>query len=191
MHHLDVATGKWQNWLLSIEGWTRTDWGPDENSFIYTNGGSEPGLYQFNIETEETHRIYEPDTAYAWYAIRDLTFSRDHKKLTFMLGSRELTVLDLETGESRILAQKFWNPTFSPDGQKILAFCPFGEGKNIGTGVAVLSLEGEILQQYDISNHFTSGTTIYAPDWSPDGKQLIFNTRNMKLDTYLMKNVLK
>lgn len=191
MYHLDLATGQWQNWTIPIDGWTRTDWGPDENSFIYTNWGAEPGLYQFNIKTEETHRIYEPDTSYAWYAIRDLKFSRDHQKLTLMLGNREIVVLDLQTGESRILAQKFWSPTFSPDGEKMLVFCPFGEGKNVRTGVAVLSLDGKILQQYDIAQYFTSGTRIYHTDWSPNGKQLVFNTRNMKLDTYLMKNVLK
>lgn len=191
MYHLDLATGQWQNWTLPIEGWTRTDWGPDENSFIYTNWGSEPGLYQFNIKTEETQRIYVPDTTYAWYAIRSLKFSRDHKKLTFMLGSREITILYLGTGESRILAQKFWSPTFSPDGQKILVFCPFGEVKNVRTGVAVLSLDGEILQQYDIAQYFTSGTRISSPDWSPDGKKLVFTTVYWKTETYLIKNVLK
>ena len=191
MHHLDIATGEWQNWTLPVEGWTRTDWGPDENSFIYTNWGEEPGLYQFDIKTEKTHRIYEPDTSYAWYAIRDLKFSRDHKKLTLMLGNREIVLLDLQTGESRILAQKFWSPTFAPDGEKMLLFCPFGEEKNVRTGVAVLSLDGKILQQYDIAQYFTSGTRIYHTDWSPSGKQLVFNTRNLKMDTYLMKNVLK
>ncbi len=100
-------------------------------------------------------------------------------------------ILDFGTGESRLLAQKFWSPTFSPDGQKILTFGHFGEGKNAKTGVAVLSLDGEIIQQYDIAQYFTSGTIIYHTDWSPDGKQLVFTTRNMKLDTYLMKNVLK
>ena len=92
---------------------------------------------------------------------------------------------------ARILAQQFWSPSFSPDGKKILTFCPFGEGKNVKTGVAVLSLAGEILQQYDIARYFTAGTKIGGTDWSPDGKQLVFSTQYIKFETLLMRNVLK
>ena len=95
-----------------------------------------------------------------------------------------LMVLDLESGESKVLSQKYWSPTFSPDGQKILTF-----GNKYS--VAILSLDGEILHEYNVAQHFTSGTRIGSPDWSPDGKQLVFTTRNMKYKTYLMKNVLK
>ena len=192
MYHLDLTTGNWQTWLLVVQEWTRTDWGPDGNSFIYTEWGEEdPGIYQFNIKTEKTHQIYKPDTADAWYAIRGLKFSRDHTKLTFMAGSKDITVLDLESGKSRMLAQKFWSPTFSPDGQKILAFGPYTNGKNVTTGIGVFSLDGEILLQYDISLFFSNNTKIFSADWSPDGKQLVFSTVYLKFGVYLMKNVLK
>jgi len=191
MYHLDLATGNWQTWPLPIQTWTRTEWGPDGNSFVYAKwGGEEPGIYQFNIITEETHRIYQPDTAKAWYSIRGLKFSRDHKKLTFRNKNRGVDVLDLETGECRNISQTCWSPTFSPDGQKILAFGRFEKDGIVTKGVVILSLDGEILQQYDIAKYFSSGT-IYAPDWSPDGKHLVFETLYRKMGTYLMKNVLK
>ncbi|MBA7530034.1 hypothetical protein ES705_22237 [subsurface metagenome] len=184
VYRLDLATGKWQNWPLPIKGWTRTDWGPDKNSFIYNKGNV--GLYQFNIKTGETRNIFQPDTS-TWYTIRGLKFSRDHKKLTFMfqntIKNTNLMVLDLESGESRMLAQNFWSPTFSPDGQKILTFG--------SSGMAVLSLDGEILHEFDLAKHFSPGTRISSFDWSPDGKQLVFMTRNIIIETYLMKNVLK
>jgi hypothetical protein len=49
-----------------------------------------------------------------------------------------------------MLAEKYRSPTFSPNGQKILAFYPYREGKNVTTGVAVFSLNDEILHQYNI-----------------------------------------
>ena len=55
-------------------------------------------------------------------------------------------------------------------------FGPYGDKKS--TGIFVLSLDDEILQNYDIAQHFTSGTRIAALDWSPDGKQLMYTTGN-------------
>ena len=83
----------------------------------------------------------------------------------------------------------WWKPTFSPDGQKILASGRNEEKKT--ASIVVFSLEGEILQEYDIGKYFTADMKIYSPDWSPDGKQLVFITRNVKYETYLIKNVLK
>ena len=197
VYRLDIITGKWQNWLLPIQGYTCTDWGPDENSFVYakwkTSNDSDvdlpdPGLHQFNIRTGETRNIFKPE-ADTWYTFRGLKFSPDYKKLTFIFQNTKLMVLDLKSGESLKLAENYWSPTFSPDGKKILTFGPYGDKKT--TGIVVFSLDGEILQQYDISQYFTSDTRFFRPDWSPDGKQLVFTTRNMKFETYLMKNVLK
>ena len=187
-NRLNLTTGKWQDWTLPVKGWTRTEWGPDENSFVY-NDKSKPkrGLYQFNFKTGETQNIFQPEDS-TWYTIRGLKFSRDHKKLTFMFQNTEqksdLMVVDVDSGKNQVLSQEFRSPAFSPDGKKILAF-----GKKYS--VAILSLDGEILQQYDLSKHFTSGTRISSPDWSPDGKQLVFSTVYWKTETYLLKNVLK
>ena len=195
-YRLDLITGKWQNWILPMHGWTSMDWGPDENSFVYAGwthidtdvNAVDPGLHQFNVITGETRNIFQPEPA-EWYTFRGLKFSRDYKKLTYIFQDSKLMVLDLESGESRMLAEKYWSPTFSPDGKKILSFGPYEDAKT--TGIIVFSLDGEILHQYDIAQHFTSGTRISQSDWSPDGKQLVFITRDMKYKTYLMKNVLK
>ncbi|UCE23293.1 MAG: PD40 domain-containing protein [Candidatus Zixiibacteriota bacterium] len=201
VHRLDIVTGQWQDWTLPVGHWTRTDWGPDENSFVFAGWistsaendsdaeNAECGLYQFNIETGEFHNVFQGESDTIFVA-RGVKFSRDHKKLTFLLNSTDLMLLDLETGISRVLDKRsWWIPTFSPDGRKILACGQVGE--NNTAGIVVFSLEGQILHEYDLGESFTSGTTISSPDWSPDGTQLVFNTRNMKYETYLMKNVLK
>ncbi|UCD64463.1 MAG: PD40 domain-containing protein [Candidatus Zixiibacteriota bacterium] len=201
VHRLDIVTGQWQDWTLPIGHWTRTDWGPDKNSFVFAGWirtpaendsdaeNAECGLYQFNIETGGFHSVFrgESDTI---FVARGVKFSRDHKKLTFLLNSTDLMVVDLETGMSQVLDKRpWWVPTFSSDGQKILACGQHEESKT--PGIVVFSREGEILNEYDLGESFTSGTTIRSPDWSPDGTQLLFNTRNTKYETYLMKNVLR
>jgi Tol biopolymer transport system component len=181
-YKLDISSGKWQDWILPLDGWTRTDWGPDKNSLIYTdNNMSAPGLYQFNLKTNETKNIFQVEEA-EWYVFRNLKFSRDHKKIVFFMNDAKIILYDFETGEGGLLVEKYYAPTFSPDGKKILT--------SSKSGMTILSLEGKILNQYDLKQHFSAGTRIGSFDWSPDGKQLVFMTRNLLFDTYLMKNVL-
>ena len=99
------------------------------------------------------------------------------------MNNAKLILYDFETGEGGLFVEKYYSPTFSPDGKKILA--------SSKSGMTILSLEGQILNQYDLKKHFSAGTKIKGFDWSPDGKQLVFMTRNLLFETYLMKNVLK
>lgn len=186
-YRLDIATGKWQEWPLPIKSWARTEFGPDKNSLVYNNRIVPiQGLYQHNTKTGTSQNIFQPEDS-EWYTIRGLKFSRDHKKLAFTFQNSEngskLILLDLESGESHEIGQNFGIPTFSPDGQKVMAL-----GKS---SISIISLDGEILQEYNLLEHFTSGTRIHSLDWSPDGKLLVFSTVYWTGESYLMKNVLK
>ncbi|MEN8194090.1 MAG: hypothetical protein ABFS12_14795, partial [Bacteroidota bacterium] len=189
IHHLDITTGNWQEWPLPLPANERgrTEWGPDKNSFLYTN--KKEGIIQYNIKTGENRTIFKSkDTT--WAVIQRLRLSRDLNKLAFhnIFSDEGIIVLGLNSGESRKLGENFRDPIFSPDGKKILARHVKGK-KTIG--MVVLNLEGKILNKYNLKKYFSKGTSVSARDWSPDGKQLILKTRNSKLETYLMKNVLK
>lgn len=188
-YKLDLASGKWQNWILPLDGWTRTDWGPDENSLIYTDNLMYPdsntsasGLFQFNLKTNETKPIFQVEKE-EYYVFRNLKFSRDHKKIVFMMNNAKIILYDFETAKGGLFVEKYYSPTFSPDGKKILA--------SSKSGMTIFSLEGQILNEYDLKQYFSTDTRISGFDWSPDGKQLAFMTRNLLFETYLMKNVLK
>lgn len=185
LYHLDLASGKWQNWALPLPGNTHTVWGPGNNSIIYTdNSVSTCGLYQFNIETNESKQIYKTENDEKnWLAFKTLKFSRDRKKIAFDRTDQTIIYYDFETGEGKLLAEKYYAPMFSPDGQKIMA--------HSGTDMAIFSLNGEILHKFNLRKQFSKGTKIWGFDWSPDGKQLVFYTSDMIFETYLMKNVLK
>ena len=186
-YRLDLTNGTWKHWNLPFSGWSRTAWGPDMNSFIYTqNGLEEAGLFKFNVNTGESEQIFKPDMKEEYYVFYFMRFSRDWKKLACDMNcssGRKILLIDMESGESSVFAENYRFGTFSPDGQKILA-----DG---ASGSTIFSIEGEILHQYNFRNQFPKGTRFPALDWSPDGKQLVFNTRSLVLELNLMRNVLK
>jgi Tol biopolymer transport system component len=189
VYRLTIATGDWLIWKLpgNEKGWNRTEWGPDANTVVY-NRKSMPnrGLYMLNIKTGESQNIFEVKDS-SWYTIRAIKFSRDHSKLSFMFQDNtdyyDLILVDLDKGETRVIGKNLGGPTFSPDGEKIIAWD--------NSGLSVLSLEGEILQQFSLLDHFTPGTRLHNIDWAPGSDQFVFSTDKWEMQSYLMKNVLK
>ena len=186
VYRIDLVTGKWQNWNPSVFHWIRTASGPDKNSLVY----GDAGIYKFNTETKQSEKLHdillnEP------YVIKQFRFSRDMKKLACdaqcinikdLSSVWKLLLMDMESGELKVLAEKYDCASFSPDGKKVLAA---GED-----GMAVISVDGEILAKFDIKQYFPEDTWFTGYDWSPDGKQLVINTRNMIYQEGLMRNVL-
>ena len=182
LYQLDLASGEWQNWSLPPNVSTHVEWGPDNHSIIYSDHSElDPGLYQLNLETNESEYLFRIEKEEDWSVFQYLKFSWDRKKLAFHMNDQKIMLYDFETGEGNLLAENYYAPLFSPDGQKIMA--------HSGTDMAIFSLDGEILHTFNLRNQFSKDTRIWGFDWSPDGKQLVFYTRNMKFETSLMKNV--
>jgi Tol biopolymer transport system component len=189
-HVVDLASGEWRYWNLPVPGWTRAEWGPDNNSQIISVNGLKPLLYKYNKTTGDTLKFFQSEDT-TWLTIRAMKSSRDHKNVAFMTGEKGIMLVDCETGEHKRISEEGWHPTFSPDGKKILTFGIYEEEGKKYKGIVLFSIEGEMLHRYDLAHHFESGTRINAPDWSPKGNKLAFMTRNIVDETALLKNVLK
>jgi Tol biopolymer transport system component len=194
VYRIDLVTGKWQNWNPPAVHWIRTASGPDKNSLVYGRATTEGlGIYKFDTETKESEQIYKFDLNRdeETYVFRQCRFSRDMKKLACdvqyvsirdLSGFRKLFLMDMESGGLKLLVEKYNFESYSPDGEKVLAT---GED-----GMAVISVSGEILAKFDIKQYFPEDTWFTGYDWSPDGKQLVINTRNLIYQEGLMRNVL-
>ncbi|MBT8399524.1 MAG: PD40 domain-containing protein, partial [Rhodothermia bacterium] len=89
--------------------------------------------------------------------------------------------LDLETGEERRILDDAFNPSFSPDGSKILFDADWAGPRRIW----VSDSEGRNPQQLttDVSEELTH----VSPRWSPDGRQAAFvSIERTKFDIHLV-----
>ena len=186
LYRIDLATGKWQNWNPPTFHWIRTASGPDKNSVVYGRATPEgPGIYKFNTETEQIVKLNNIELNEAYSVFRQCRFSRDMKKLACDVvcpSGRKLLLMDMDSGGLKVLSEKYRFVSFSPDAEKVLAI---GED-----GIAVISVDGEILAKFDIKQYFPEETQFIGFDWSPDGKQLVIGTRNLIYQQGLMRNVL-
>ncbi|MFH1759735.1 MAG: hypothetical protein ABIA63_01415, partial [bacterium] len=113
------------------------------------------------------------------------SWSPDEKSVLFSTynSSRynDLYLLELRTMYARQLT---WNmrasdPEFSSDGKKIV-FVKNGLDNNQSVGSSNLCIMDSDGKNIRYITHFTNGTQIYSPHWSPDDKRILFTIFNGK-----------
>ena len=185
VYQIDLMSGKWKNWNPPANHPVRTASGPDNTSIAYGQfDGQGAGIYKFNTQTLLTEKIHDISLDQAYYVFRLIRFSRDMSELGCNVNcpdGSKILLLNMKSGESRIFNGNYFLVTFSPDGRKFLAYG--------AEGMLVFSVEGEILAKFDLNQYFPEGTRFTSFDWSPDGKQLVINTRNAVYQTLLMRNI--
>jgi len=101
---------------------------------------------------------------------QDARFSPDGTKIAFVRGKGELVVADPSGGNEIVLHRNFYPPTYSwsPDGRWI-AFA--SEDQNANSEIYIIPAGGG--EPYNVSRHPDFDED---PQWSPDGKRLVWSS---------------
>ncbi len=184
---LDLESGDWKSWPVPVS-WCGT-WGMDGTTYIYDQtNGDEKGLVEQNLSSGEERFIYRMP-AESKAGIRGLRPSSDYKKLVFRRGDIGWSVLNLETGESKVLKGIVMrSATWSPDGKRILADERPDEGPRVR--MFILSEEGKPSKDINLGDNLPKDRLPRMLNWSPDGKQLTFQGRTWFEEDFFLQNVI-
>ena len=192
LHRLSLNSGNWGSTPLSVPGWTRFEWSANGKAILFSKNGTTgngAGIIELILESGKERYVYRPDQDTSAIVIRSLRVSRDFKQLTFLETNKDLMVVDLETGENHRVASNKGNPSWSPDGQKILTDQAYAT-KGSKQSLFVLPVAGGSGKVIDLSKSLPEKIEIRTPDWSPDGKKIIFTLRSQKSEVLLFQNVI-
>jgi Tol biopolymer transport system component len=186
---LDLDSGEWKRWHVPVS-WNGA-WGEDGNSYIYEERvkGDETGLVIRDLTTGKEHGIYQPPEGKK-VTFRALNSSQDFKKIIFRTGGNWVT-LNVETGESKVVIEgvNLRHPTWSPDGKHLLAFGLAEDGSKT-RGLIIVPEAGGTPRFFSLGNSLFQRSSLYYPDWSPDGTQIAFHTQNWFTENFYLQNVI-
>ncbi|MBU8870180.1 MAG: tetratricopeptide repeat protein [Gemmatimonadales bacterium] len=180
---LQIDTGMWQTYALQGEKWGRAEWRGDGQAFYYVHVSPD----HQTVEISERDLQTGTDRVITEEGGPLLKCSRDYK--TFATNSDgKIKIVDPQTGEilkelDNLGLPPLGRPSWSPDGENLLSWGPQKNSYN------VISCADGTSQNFDISESLPEGTA-GAFDWSPQGDQVAFTFRFLKVDTYLISNLI-
>lgn len=163
---------------------SQPEWAPDSRRLAYASareGQPHLYLYDFRAATETRLTSGGADTAPRW--------SPDGKTIAFERNGRELRVVDVETGQERLLAAGLFDKpplnsprahAWSPDG-KWVAY--LATGTKLFRNASVVPAAGG--EGRPVSFLANGGADTIC--WSPDGKYLLFETGQRTEDTQVAR----
>ncbi|NOR15729.1 MAG: tetratricopeptide repeat protein [Candidatus Aminicenantes bacterium] len=190
LYRLNMETEEWKTWPIPVDRWTRTEWRKDGKAFFYSNIGSKAdggGIVERVLETGVERYIYQPDERANF---RGLRCSRDYKWLAFMENNKHIMIVNIESGESHEVATDIGYPAWSAGGESLLAVDAFGSLKKFPCTLRTVSVTGESIHSFDLTDNLPKGTRIRWPDWSPDGTTIAFCGNTVLDEMLLFQNVI-
>ena len=145
-------------------------WSPDDAQIVfYVPHGADRGVYIMNADGQGRQRLCD-GTRPRW--------SPDGEKIVMVSeheGFPSLYLLDIVTSEqTRVLGRGYdyiIGASWSPDSKR-LAFIGYKQGKPFQGGVGELAVVGAAADQ--TPKPLATGQVGWHPDWSPDGKRIVF-----------------
>jgi Tol biopolymer transport system component len=149
-------------------------WSPDGTRIVFfsATGGSEGGIFMMNADGTGVTQLISNEFAnpgYGDYAVELPSWSPDGRSIAFVRANYEdpwtVHILDLATSETSLVNVGTTvgdsRPVWSPDGTRLLLQVPFW-------AIASVNRDGSGFQK------LVEATYVGNPDWSPDGKSIVF-----------------
>jgi Tol biopolymer transport system component len=186
--NLIVESGQWETIPVSVvKGVPHFDWSGNNKTIFLTRSGK--GVVELDLETGAERYLYQ-DTSAAIF--RWLDCSWDKKRLAFLVLNKELLldimVINLETEDIHKVGTKLGYFSWSGDGRKIVSNKAFNTKAN-KQALFISPESGGPAMEFDLSQNLPPRSEIQFPDWSPDGKKIIFNLKSTQSEVSLFRNI--
>ena len=188
LEQLTHTTGRSQDPQWPSRGSRLASWSPDRTQIVFASNiddGGKPDIYVMDADGRNVKRLtHEPDSAYS-----QPVWAPDLSRIAFTrLGSETkiaavLTMSSDGTNIRRLTpgTVRAYYPSWFPDGCEIAFTGSSADASDTKTSIYLIEVDGSNLRR------LTENTGDQAPDWSPDGSQIAFDTtRDGNFDIYVM-----